>query len=301
VVANAGSLQDAKTARQNGAEGIGVLRTEFLFLNRSAPPGEEEQVAVYRQIAAALEGRPVIVRTLDAGGDKALGYIEQTPEANPYLGVRGLRLSLQQPGLFSTQLRAILRAGADTPLRILFPMVTDLDELLQARSIVETAHDSLLAEKLPHGWPVQVGIMVEVPAAALLAQIFAPYTDFFSIGTNDLTQYTLAAERGNPQLLAFADALHPAVLSLVRQVVQAGHALGKWAGVCGEIAGDPVAAPALVGLGADELSLNPAGIPRVKAVIREMIYSKAQELAERMLAARDAGESRKLAGEFKRE
>jgi phosphoenolpyruvate-protein phosphotransferase/dihydroxyacetone kinase phosphotransfer subunit len=294
VAANAGSLATVRAAVLNGAQGIGVLRTEFLYLDRDAPPTEDEQVAVLQEIGRILGGLPAIVRTLDVGGDKALRYIPMLREANPYLGVRGLRLSLRQPELFLTQLRAILLAGVDCPLQVLLPMVTGLDEVLQARALLEQAHHSLETEGRRHRWPVGMGIMIEVPAAALISLRLAPHVDFFSIGTNDLTQYTLAAERGNPVLASLADALHPAVLRLVRQVVDAAHQHGRWAGVCGEIAGDPRAVPLLVGMGIDELSLNPADIPAVKQAIREVDFVKAGDLVEKALACENAAQVRAL-------
>ncbi|MGB9800515.1 MAG: phosphoenolpyruvate--protein phosphotransferase [Thermanaerothrix sp.] len=298
VVANAGNLADAQLAAKNGAEGVGLLRTEFLFLTRQTPPSEEEQFQAIRDIGLALKGKPVIVRTLDVGGDKPLPYIPMEPEANPFLGVRALRLSLQQPDLFRTQLRAILRAGAITPLRIMFPMVASLEEVEQAREFLAQVHNELAQEGIAHAWPIDTGIMVEIPSAAIKADALAPVVDFFSIGTNDLTQYTLAAERGNPRLAYLADALHPAVLRLIEEVVQAAHAAGKWVGVCGELAGEPEAVPILVGLGVDELSINPAGIPKVKALIRAMASSDAQVLSKKALACAKAAEVRKLSTEF---
>lgn len=294
VAANAGSLADARAAVLNGAEAIGLLRTEFLFLDRETPPTEAEQLAALREIGEAMQGRPVIVRTLDVGGDKPLPFLPIPQEANPFLGTRAIRLSVRHPQIFLDQLRAILRAGASFPLRIMFPMVAAVEELEQARGWLEQAHTALQAEGTPHLWPVETGIMIEVPSAALLAERFAPAVDFFSIGTNDLTQYTLAAERGNPALNALADALHPAVLRLIHNVVEGAHRHGKWVGVCGELAGDPQAAPILLGLGVDELSLNPDGIPRLKHTIRSLSYAHAQELAQQALQRSSAAEVRKL-------
>jgi len=296
VAANVGSLATARAAMLNGAQGIGVLRTEFLYLDRDTPPSEEEQMSVLQEISRILEKQPVIVRTLDVGGDKALRYVQMAQEANPYLGVRGLRLSLRMPGLFLTQLRAILRAGVDCPLQVMFPMVTSLEEVSQARALLEQAHHSLETEELDHRWPIETGIMIEVPAAALISSRLAPYIDFFSVGTNDLTQYTLAAERGNRDLADLADALHPAILRLIKLVTEAAHQHGKWVGVCGEVAGDPQAAPLLVGLGVDELSMNPSDIPEVKRAIREVDFEKAQEVAKEALACESAAQVRALFG-----
>ncbi|GAB4533150.1 MAG: phosphoenolpyruvate--protein phosphotransferase [Anaerolineales bacterium] len=294
VAANAGSLEEAVAARRQGAEGIGLLRTEFLFLQRLTPPDEEAQREVLHTVGAAMEGRPVIVRTLDVGGDKPLPYIKQPEEANPFLGTRAIRLGFLQEDLFRTQLRAILRAGAEVNLRVMFPMVATLEEVRRARALLESVHQNLESEGIPHRWPIETGIMVEIPAAALSATILATEVDFFSIGTNDLTQYTLAAERGNPNLAYLSDGLHPAVLRLIRMVVEAAHAQGKWVGVCGELAGDPQAVPLLVGLGVDELSLNPAGIPQVKDIIRGLRAADAHQLATAALKAPDARGVRQL-------
>lgn len=298
VAANVGSLPAARAAQLNGADGIGVLRTEFLYLSRTQPPSEEEQLDALLEICRQVGEKPVIVRTLDVGGDKSLPYLPLPQDANPYLGVRAIRLSLRQPELFRVQLRAILRAGATHPVRVMFPMIATLDEILSAKEQLKTAHLSLQAERLPHAWPIQTGVMIEVPAAALLSQALAPQVDFFSIGTNDLTQYALAAERGNARLADYADALHPAVLRLIQMTVTAAHQQGKWAGVCGEVAADALAAPILAGLGVDELSMNPADIPRIKAVLRSIDPEKAAALAEKALNCSSAAEVRRLATEF---
>jgi phosphoenolpyruvate-protein kinase (PTS system EI component) len=207
-------------------------------------------------------------------------------------------MSLRNPDLFMVQLRAILRAAADFHFRIMFPMIANVDEVRQARTWLEKAHQQLADEKLPHAWPIETGIMVEIPSAALLSRSLAQEVDFFSIGTNDLTQYTLAAERGNPLLSDLADALHPAVLRLIGEVAEAAHAAGKWVGVCGELAGDPLAAVVLVGLGVDELSLNSGGIPRTKSIIRTIDTSEARSLAKQVLQAESAGEVRKALQSF---
>lgn len=298
VVANVGSLVDAQAAVRNGAEGIGLLRTEFLYLTRQTPPTELEQAQALVEIGQAMGDRPVIVRTLDAGGDKELPYAGLPAEANPFLGVRAIRLCLQKPELFLPQLRAILRASSSANLRVMFPMVANLDEVLQAKDAFAQAHRELEALGVPHRWPISTGIMVEVPAAAMLSAVIAPYVDFFSVGTNDLTQYTLAAERGNPALNHLADALHPAVLGLIRQVCTSAEAAGKWVGVCGELAGDPAAAPVLVGLGVKELSLNPAGIPRIKHLLGRASLSEMQVLAQQVLRQVSAPAARRRAAAF---
>jgi phosphoenolpyruvate-protein phosphotransferase len=299
VFANIGGLNDARAAVKNGAEGVGLLRTEFLFLTRETAPSEEEQFLLLRDIFETMGNqRPVTTRTLDVGGDKDLPYIQLSEEPNPFLGVRALRLSFARPDLFLTQLRAILRAADGLPCRIMFPMVADVEEIRKARSWVDKAHQELIQENQPHAWPVELGIMVEIPSAALLSSILVEEVDFFSIGTNDLTQYTLAAERGNPALSHLADGLHPAVLKLIREVVEASHQAGKWTGICGELGGDPEATPVLVGLGVDELSLNPAGIPRIKSVISGLTMDAASTLASQALLCRTSAEVRQLVREF---
>ena len=270
VAANIGSVEDAAAAVQAGAEGVGLLRTEFLFLDRATPPSEDDQEAVYRQIAEAMGGRPMILRTLDVGGDKPLPYLSRPEEANPFLGVRGVRLQLNEPDLLEPQLRAAVRVAANHPLRVMFPMVADAAEARAARDAVDRVREALAAEgqKVPDR--VEVGVMVEVPSAALTAGRLAEVVDFFSIGTNDLTQYALAAERGNPALGALTDPLHPAVLRLIAATVEGAKEHGRWVGVCGEMAGDPLAAPLLIGLGVTELSMSPPAIPLVKAALRRV-------------------------------
>ena len=288
VVANIGGAKDAREAASSGAEGVGLLRTEFLFLDRAEPPSEGEQEKVYREIVEALGGQPVIVRTLDIGGDKPLPYIDVPEEANPFLGERGIRLCLARPSLLRQQVRAILRAATSGPVRIMFPMVADLNEWRQARAIVEEEREALGAPA------VELGIMIEIPSAALLADHFAQEVDFFSIGTNDLTQYTLAMDRMHPTLAANSDGLHPAVLRLIERTTTAAHEHGKWVGICGELGADPQAVPILIGLGVDELSVNVPAIASVKAQIRTLKLAEAQALAQRALACADAREVRAL-------
>ncbi|MCS6845272.1 MAG: phosphoenolpyruvate--protein phosphotransferase [Caldilineales bacterium] len=288
VVANIGGVAEAERAVQAGAEGVGLLRTEFLFLDRSDPPDEEEQFRVYRDIVQAMQGRPVIVRTLDIGGDKPLPYIRVPAEANPFLGERGIRLCLARPDLLRQQVRAILRASTYGPLRIMFPMVADWNEWQRARQMVlETARELGVP-------PVPLGIMVEVPAAALLADVFAREVDFFSVGTNDLTQYTLAVDRQHPSLAGMSDGLHPSVLRLIAHTIEAAHAAGKWVGICGELAADPQAIPILVGLGADELSVGVPAIPTVKAQVRTFSRAEAEQRARQALRCATAAEVRAL-------
>ncbi len=294
VAANIGSIEDAAAAVEAGAEGVGLLRTEFLFLDRATPPSEDDQEAVYRQIAEAMGGRPVILRTLDVGGDKPLPYLPRPEEANPFLGVRGVRLQLNEPDLLDPQLRAAVRVAADHPLRVMFPMVADAAEARAARDAVDRVREVLAAEGRNVPNRVEVGVMVEVPSAALTAGRLAEVVDFFSIGTNDLTQYALAAERGNPALGALNDPLHPAVLRLIAATVEGAKEHGRWVGVCGEMAGDPLAAPLLIGLGVTELSMSPPAIPLVKAAVRRVDTATASRIAQEALTLANATEVREL-------
>jgi multiphosphoryl transfer protein len=294
VVANIGSPDDVPAAIENGAEGVGLLRTEFLFLERDSMPTEDEQYAVYKTIAQALGGRPLVLRTLDVGADKPLPYLPHEHEANPFLGVRGIRLALEQPELLETQLRAVLRTAAEYPLKVMFPMVATLEELRQAKAVLADARAALEQAGTPTPTELEVGVMIEVPAAALAAERFAPEVDFFSLGTNDLTQYTMAAERGNASVAGLADGLHPSVLRLVGIVAEASEEHEKWAGVCGELASDPVAVPLLVGLGVTELSANAPAVPAVKQAVRGIDAEVARELAQQALELSSAAEVRAL-------
>ena len=288
IAANIGGLEDAQKAIESGAEAVGLLRTEFLFLGRMNPPSEEEQFKVYRGIAEAMQNRPVIVRTLDVGGDKPLSYIKMAEESNPFLGERGIRLCLNRPELLQEQIRAILRAEEYGSLRIMFPMVSDFQELMAARKIVKEMEQTLGISG------VQIGIMIEVPSAALMADVLAEYVDFFSIGTNDLTQYTLAMDRMHPKLAGKSDGLHPAVLRLIDRTVVAAHEKGKWVGVCGELGADPQAIPILVGLGVDELSVTVPAVPTVKAQVRGIKISESRSLAQKALKCATSKEVRNL-------
>ena len=278
VFANVGSPAEAALAVEQGAEGIGLLRTEFLFLDRATAPDEEEQVEVLREIARAMDGRPVIVRTLDAGADKPLSFLRQAPEDNPFLGRRGIRLSLAEPELLRTQLRAILRVASEHPLKVMFPMVSTLQEVRAARSLLERERAGLGSRA-----ELEVGVMVEVPALALQAGHVAPEVDFFSIGTNDLSQYTLAADRGNAAVAGLLDGVPAAVLALVAAVIEAAVEHRRWVGVCGELAGEPEAAVVLAGLGVRELSMAASRIPAVKAALREHDSEAAAAAARRAL------------------
>ena len=294
VLANVGKPEDVPAAIAAGAEGVGLLRTEFLFLGRDAMPDEREQEAAYRAVAQALGGRPMILRTLDVGGDKPLPYLPMPAEANPFLGVRGLRLGLARPEVLRTQLRAALRVAADHPIRVMFPMVSTLDELHAATALLNEARQEVTAAggRIPER--LEIGVMVEVPSAALTAGAFAPEVDFFSIGTNDLTQYAMAAERGNERVAGLSDALHPAVLRLIRLTVEAAEPFGRTVGVCGELAADPVAVPILIGLGVRELSASPPAVPRVKRAVRRVDLVSARRMADEALALDSASAVRAL-------
>jgi phosphoenolpyruvate-protein phosphotransferase len=280
IAANAGDVAEAIRAVTGGADGIGLLRTELLFMDRVSAPSEDEQLATYSAIVQALgPERTTIIRTLDVGGDKPLSYLPLPREDNPFLGLRGLRVGLDRPDVLRTQLRAILRASETGRVAVMFPMVATLTELRQALAMLdETRHDLGVAR-------IPVGIMVEVPSVALLAPRFARDVDFFSIGSNDLTQYTLAMDRGHPKLAAQVDALNPAVLRLIDLTVRAAHEHGKWVGVCGGMAGDPQAVPILIGLGVDELSVSVPVVAAVKAQVRRLSYEACRDLAARALDA----------------
>jgi len=264
------------------------MRTEFLFLARDSAPSEEEQFEAYRAMAQALGDRPLIIRTLDIGGDKEVPYLHLPHEDNSFLGVRGIRLCLVRPDLFIPQLRAIYRAAAYGRIHIMFPMIATLEDVERARAITEQVRQELNAP------PVPLGIMIEVPSAVILADHLAQEVDFFSIGTNDLTQYTLAMDRLHPQLARQADALHPAVLRMIEKTVQAARGAGKWVGVCGGIAGDPKGAVILTGLGVSELSVSVPSIAAVKAEIRSHSLSDMQQVAQKALQCRTAAEVRSL-------
>ena len=286
VVANVRDAKEAGEAVALGAEGVGLLRSEFLFHNRDIAPGEEEQAIAYKAVARALgPERPLVIRTLDVGGDKPLSYLPLPKEDNPFLGMRGVRVSLAYPDLFRIQLRAILQAAPVSDLHIMFPMIATLDELRTAKRILAEEQGAS-----DHG--IQVGVMIEVPAAAVMADLFAREADFFSIGTNDLTQYTLAMDRGHPKLARQADALHPAVLNLIRITVEGAHNHQKRVGVCGGIASDVMAVPVLIGLGVDELSVSVPAIAAIKARICRLSMSECRALAREVLSMGTASEVR---------
>lgn len=301
VAANINLPADVGLALISGAEGVGLFRTEFLYLDREAPPTEEEQLAAYLDVARQLRGRPLVIRTLDIGGDKTLTYLRQPHEPNPFLGQRGLRYCLDHPGLFRPQLRAILRAAAEHPIRVMFPMVSTWDELVMADALIDEICAELQVDGLAFDEDIQRGIMIETPAAVLLADHLARLVDFFSLGTNDLTQYVMAADRGNAAVAGLVSAYQPALLRALREVVRAGHANGIRVGICGELAGDPRATPLLVGLGLDELSMNAASIPAVKARIRQLSRADAQRIAAVALEMSAAAEIERYLGELETE
>jgi phosphoenolpyruvate-protein phosphotransferase len=269
VAANLGSASEADDALKWGAEGVGLFRTEFLFMERDDLPSEDEQYEAYSAVARAFGKKPVIIRTLDVGGDKDLPGVDQGTEENPFLGWRGIRMSLDTPELFEPQLRAILRAAVNGNLKVMFPMVADIGELEAAKAILQECRRELESEGMAVG-EVETGVMIETPAAAVCAGELAEQAAFFSIGTNDLVQYTLAADRGNERLRRLQSADHPAVLALIRRTCEAASAAGIQVGVCGEAAGEPEMIPKLVELGVTELSMAAPQIPRAKMVISEL-------------------------------
>jgi phosphotransferase system enzyme I (PtsI) len=280
LAANIGTPKDAEGALRNGAEGIGLYRTEFLYMDRQELPGEEEQFEAYKRVAVAMGDRPVVIRTLDIGGDKELPYLQLPKEANPFLGYRAIRLCLDRKDLFTIQLRAILRASAYGKLRIMYPMISSLEELRQANAVLETVKRELRESGVPFDEAIQVGMMIEVPSAAVAADLLAPEVDFFSIGTNDLIQYTLAADRMNERISYLYQPFHPAVLRLIRHVINAAHQHGKWVGMCGEMAGDLLAIPLLLGFGLDEFSMSASSILNARALITSLSYEEAKTWAD---------------------
>ena len=283
VVSNIGNVEGAHQSIENGAEGVGLLRTEFLYLERTSVPTEEEQYQAYKAILDVFGKLPVVLRTLDVGGDKEIPYLGLAAESNSFLGQRALRLCLVRPDIFKPQLRAALRAGVGNNLKMMFPMVATAQEVRDARKVLDECISELKAEGKPFAENIEVGIMVEIPSAALVADQLAKEVDFFSIGTNDLSQYTMAADRTNPKVSELSNAFFPAVLRLIRDVIKAAHAEGKWVGMCGELAGEPLAAPILLGLGLDEFSMNPPMVPLLKQILRGLDAGEMRSIAEQAL------------------
>jgi phosphotransferase system enzyme I (PtsI) len=277
--ANIEQASDAEQVKANGADGVGLFRTEYLFLNRDRLPGEEQQYQSYRQAVTALKPLPVVVRTLDLGGDKFLAHMHVPTELNPFLGWRAIRISLQERDIFRAQLRAILRASADGKLKMMYPMISGLDELNQANALVEEYKSELRREGIPFDDHLEIGAMIETPSAAVVADSLAKRVQFFSIGTNDLIQYSLAVDRMNEKIAHLYEPTHPAIVRLIKMIVEAAHQNRIPVSVCGEMAGDPVLVPLLLGLGVDELSAAPPLVPQIKFIIRRLKLSEARELA----------------------
>jgi len=294
LLANIGSPEEAPLVINFDADGVGLLRSEFSFMERTNPPTAEELFKAYRLVAEQMHGKKVVVRTLDIGGDKPLPYFPMPDEENPFLGCRGVRVSLARPELFKVQLEGILRASAFGNLEIMVPMVSTLQEVRQTRALFEEVKEELRQHSVPFKDNVKLGIMVETPSAAVIADLLAKEVDFFSIGTNDLTQYVLAADRTSDNVAYLFDGLDPAVLRLVKNVIDSGHREGIKVAMCGELAADPVAAPILLGLGLDEFSMYPAGIPVIKKVLRSLSFNEASQMATEALSKPTAKEIRTI-------
>ena len=290
VCGNVGTVKDCAGVSRNGGEGVGLYRTEFLFMDRDSLPTEEEQYQAYKEVAEAMHGEPVIIRTMDIGGDKDLPYLDLPKEMNPFLGWRAIRISLDRPEILRAQFRAILRASAHGKVRIMFPMIISVEEVRTLKAAIETFKVELTAEGLAFDADIEIGVMVETPAAAAIAHHLAKEVSFFSIGTNDLTQYTLAVDRGNELISHLYNPLSPAVLTVIKQVIDASHAEGKWTGMCGELAGDERATLLLLGMGLDEFSMSAISIPRVKKVIRNANFADVKAMAEYALTLPTAAE-----------
>lgn len=290
LAANIELPDELDEVQASGARGIGLYRTEFLYFNRTEPPDEEEQYAAYRQVAEKIAPHDVIIRTLDIGGDKPTEALELGHEENPFLGCRAIRFCLNHPEIFKTQLRAILRAGLHGNLKIMFPMISGLEELLHAKAILAEAADELRAKGVPFKEDMELGIMIEVPSAAITAEILAREVKFFSIGTNDLLQYLMAVDRGNERIAHLHDPSNPAVIRILKMVVDAAHGAGIWVGICGELAGDIEFTPLLIGIGIDELSTSASQVPRVKKAIRNLDVAACREIVARALAGDRASE-----------
>ena len=283
VAANIGTPKDMAGVLKNGAEGVGLYRTEFLYMDSADFPTEEEQYDAYKTVLEQMDGKPVVVRTMDIGGDKELDYLDLPDEMNPFLGYRAIRISLDQTEMFKTQLRALLRSSVHGLLRIMFPMIATVDEFRQAKAIYEEVKAELDQEGIAYADTIQLGIMIEIPAAALMADHFAKEVDFFSIGTNDLIQYSMAADRMNERVSNLYQPYNPAILRLIKFVIDNAHAEGKWVGMCGEMGGDPVATPLLLGMGLDEFSMSAGSVLRIRHLIRNANYADCQALVERAL------------------
>ena len=290
LAANIEIPQELNEIFVHGAEGVGLFRTEFLFLNRESVPTEEEQYQAYRELAEKIGVHPAIVRTLDLGGDKFLSHLNTLHESNPFLGLRAIRLCLKRPEIFMPQLRAMLRAAAHGPIKIMFPMISSLSEIREAKALVREAAKQLKNEGQVFRSEIEIGAMIEIPSAAIMADLLIEEVDFLSIGTNDLIKYTLAVDRVNESVAYLYEPLHPAILRLIKITVDACHRAGKWVGMCGEMAGDPQFVPLLLGMGLDEFSVSVSVIPEVKKVIRMMPHQKAEEIAKAALKLKTSEE-----------
>ncbi|MCM3759724.1 phosphoenolpyruvate--protein phosphotransferase [Alkalihalobacillus oceani] len=290
LAANIGTPKDLDGVLKNGAEAIGLYRTEFLYMDRSELPSEEEQFEAYKEVVERMDNKPVIIRTLDIGGDKELPYLNLPEEMNPFLGYRAIRICLEEQSIFRVQLRALLRASAYGNLKVMFPMIATLEEVRQAKAIFMEEKERLISEGVSVADKVELGIMVEIPSTAVAADLFAKEVDFFSIGTNDLIQYTMAADRMNERVSYLYQPYHPAILRLVKMVVDAAHKEGKWVGMCGEMAGDEVAIPLLLGLGLDELSMSATSILPARSQLLELSQEELSSFAEEMLYIESAAE-----------
>lgn len=298
VVANIGTIRDCEGADRNGAEGVGLYRTEFLFMDRDQLPTEEEQFIAYKEVVEAMNGRIVVLRTMDIGGDKELPYLNLPKEMNPFLGWRAIRIALDRREILHAQLRAVLRASAFGKLAVMFPMIVSVEEIRELKSVMNKLKQELRNEGKAFDENIQIGVMVETPSAAVNAKFLAKEVDFFSIGTNDLTQYTLAVDRGNELISHLYNPMSPSVLNLIKQVIDASHAEGKWTGMCGELAGDEKATILLLGMGLDEFSMSAISVPRIKKLIRNVNYQDAKALADKALQQPTAAEIEKLVADF---
>ena len=283
LAANIGTPKDVTAVLENGAEAIGLYRTEFLYMDSSDFPTEDEQYDAYREVLEAMDGKAVVVRTMDIGGDKELPYLELPEEMNPFLGYRAIRISLDKKDMFKTQIRALLRASVHGKLRIMFPMIATLQEFREAKAFLLEVKEELLSEGVEVSEDIQIGIMVEIPAAAMLADQFAKEVDFFSIGTNDLIQYSMAADRMNERVSYLYQPYNPSILRLIKNVIDASHAEGKWTGMCGEMAGDQTAVPLLLGLGLDEFSMSASSVLKTRSLVRRLNLTDMQALAEKAI------------------
>lgn len=290
LAANIGTPDDIEGVLNNGGEAVGLYRTEFLYMGKSALPSEDEQYEAYKEVLEKMEGKPVVVRTLDIGGDKELDYLDLPKELNPFLGFRAIRFCLENEHVFRPQLRALLRASVHGNLKIMFPMIATLEEFRQAKALLLEEKEALQAEGIPVSDDIEVGIMVEIPSTAVIAKQFAKEVDFFSIGTNDLIQYTMAADRMNEQVSYLYQPYHPAILNLVHHVIEAAHSEGKWVGMCGEMAGDPIAIPILLGLGLDEFSMSATSILPARSQIRNLSKKEMASYTEQLLNMETAEE-----------